>query len=297
MNSRTLLNVVLLFLVIGLGLLAYYQPGADKPEPSPAVTTLDATKVTRIEVTNNKNPKENAVLTKEKEGWQIVSPVTARANEQRVQSLLEVLKEPSVAKYPVAGADLSKFKLDSPEYKIKIDDTEFSFGDTDPINNRRYLMVGSDIHLVEDKHIHHLLTGLPGLVSLDLLPPQSQIAKIKLPELTLTNENGRWTTSPQQSLSADAITQFVDRWKNAHALRATALEEKSDAKKDIEIHLKEGQVYYFSIISKSSDLVLGSKELGMAFHFDEEQGNKLLKPVEEKVEPAASDSPSPKPAK
>lgn len=276
MNTRLLLNLGLLALVIILGLLAYFQPGVKKPPALPKLTDLAVADIDRIRIEDRDG--KTIVLARAGEHWQLVEPAQLPANAFRVDSLLRLADEPSQARLDAKELELSEFGLDAPRIRLYLNDREFTFGTTEPLNGRRYVHTGDTVHLVTDRYFHLLTGGFTEFVNQQLVPPDSRIAEIITPDWHLTRTaEGKWTLSPEKpGLSADTLNMLADNWRNAQAIWIQPY-EKSEAKGQVSVRL-EGveQPLQFDILAQEPEFILARPEIGLQYHLAEDAARSLL---------------------
>jgi hypothetical protein len=233
MRTRThlLIDLALLSLVVVLVLIAYFQPGIEKPKPLPVLTSLEPGAVRRIEV--DYPGQEPIVLVKEKDTWRLTQPLHMPANRFRAETLADLAQAGSLAQYPVAKLDLAALKLDKPLLKVRLNGTEVVFGDAEPLSGRRYALIDGTVHLITDR-IAELLNGdVAEYVSNALLPEAAHPTEIDLPllaqggddkqpfgpQVQLRFQDNRWTMAGAgKEVSQDLLNRLVDGWRFASAL-------------------------------------------------------------------------------
>lgn len=285
MNTRLLLNLGLLALVVVLGLLAYFQPGVKKPPATPKLTDLAVADIDRIRIEDRDG--KTIVLARAGEHWQLVEPVQLPANAFRVESLLRLLDEPSQARLDAKNLEMAEFGLDTPRIRLYLNDRGFTFGTTEPLNGRRYIRIGDTVHLVTDQYFHLLIGGYTEFVNQQLVPPDSRIAEIVTPGWHLTRATeGKWTLSPTKpGLSADTLNMLADNWCNAQAIWIQPY-EKSEAKGQVVVRL-EGTEHplKFDILAREPEFILARPEIGLQYHLAEDAARTLLEVKENPPEP------------
>lgn len=274
MSSRGILNCALLILVVGLGALVYFQPGLDKKQQA-TLTTLTPEKIQRIEI--GAQGAQTITLVKEQNAWRMTAPIQISANEFRIESILGLLGAQSHTQYKKTQVDLAKLKLDTPRYLIRFNDLSVALGDTEPLEGRRYVLIGDVIHLIADAYSHHLTQGTSGFVSLKLLPQNSRIVALTLPTFSLTQTDGRWKLSPEQNVSADKTNALIDAWRTASTRRVEPWTETDAHQGKIIISLKDQpNAINYLILATSPELILARPDIGMAYHFDKARAKALL---------------------
>jgi hypothetical protein len=195
-----------------------------------------------------------------------------------VNSLLRLVQETSQTRFPAKSEDLHKYKLDKPSVRLTFDDNVFAFGDIDPINGRRYVQLGTTVHLITDMYFYQLDADLPSFVSTHLLPDSASINALSLPDLALTRDaQGHWQMQPDKpGLSADAIQTLVDAWRSTTALWVKQFAPGS-AQGRITVQLQEpAQELHFDIMATQPELILARPDLGLQYHLSAESAKALL---------------------
>lgn len=282
MNSRLLLNLALLIVVAVLGLIAWLQPGLDKPAAPPRLTDLDPAAVNQIRIVDRDGP--TIVLARKDGRWRIEEPIQLPANGFRIDSLLRLTGEASHGQLKVAEIDLAELGLDRPRIRLFLNDREFAFGTTEPIDGRRYVRTGDVVHLIIDRYSHILTAGYTEFVNQQLLPADGRILEIATPDWRLTRTEDKWVLMPERpGLSADAIHMAVDNWRQAQAIWIQPYEE-DEVKGRIMVRIEgEEQPLQFDILAREPELVLARPDAGVQYHLTEETARGLL----EIREPAA----------
>lgn len=277
MNSRTWLNLALVILVAASAALMFYLPGPDKPAPPPALTALTPGQITRIAIERNDQP----TLTFVKEGphWRMTAPLRMPANTFRVESLLDITRTPSHARLDAAAQDLTQFKLAAPRVRVRLNDLEIAFGDTDPLNQRRYVRIGPTLHLIDDSDYYNLIALPTVWVSNALLAPDSRLIALELPGRKLTRQaDGSWQAAPPpaSASSADAVPTLVNEWTHAQALEVKPY-QAANAQAQVTLRLQgQPQPLRFEVLAYTPELILARPDLGVQYHLVAELAERLL---------------------
>jgi Domain of unknown function (DUF4340) len=290
MNSRVILNFVLLAVVVGLILVVYFQPGVEKAPKPPSLLSLTPEEVNHIALM----PATRDAIKFEKQGseWHIVAPVAARANAVRINTLLQLTHAAVRKSYDVARADLEKFKLDKPLGVIQFNDVKIAFGDVESLNHYRYVMVGDKVYLITDNYFYNLQSGIANYIDTRLLPPDSHIVSIEFPDMVVKGgDKGAWSVTPEHpEASADAVQTLVDAWREAQALRVSPY-QGDKAQGSVKITFaKQEQPLTFEILSRDPELILGRADIGMRYHISDEQAESLMQLAKKEPPPQQHDS-------
>ncbi|HET7369386.1 MAG TPA: DUF4340 domain-containing protein [Gammaproteobacteria bacterium] len=277
MKRRWLLNIGLAVLLAALALLAWFQPGAETARPKPTITTLapDAVTTIRLEQPN----QATAVFKRTAEGWEMVQPVSAPANDQVIKNWLASARETSSRAYPAKDLDLAQFGLKPPRLSLTLNNQRLDFGASDPIEHKRYIRRGDTIYLVNDVLFYQLQGDPLSFLSKRLLPRDPKIIGIKLPNVEISqNKSGEWQLTPTRpNISSDQIQSLIESWQHSQAFNVKAA-ERAPATGKVTIRLAGQQKpITFRILKNDSLLVLARPDLGVEYQLPANRRNDLLK--------------------
>jgi len=290
MNSRVILNFVLLAVVVGLILMVYFEPGVEKAAKPATLLSLTPEDVNHIALM----PASKDVIKFEKRGseWHIVAPLDARANAVRIDSLLRLTHAAVRKSYDVASADLEKLKLDTPLGVIQFNDIKIAFGDEESLNHYRYVMVGDKVYLITDNYFYNLQAGVANYIDTRLLPPDSHIVTIELPDMRVkVGDKGEWSVTPgHPDAAADAAQTLVDEWREAQALRVSPYQDDK-ALGAVKITFdKQAKPLTFEILARDPELILGRADIGIRYHISNEQAESLMQLAKKEPPPQKNDT-------
>lgn len=150
-------------LLLSLGLLAVIAVAATILVLGESASTLaDSNKLSEIQpsalsrILIQRDNAEEIIVKRKEARWMLVSPLVARANPDRVESILGLARTTSHARLARGDIPLSSYGLDPAPVKLQLDQHSFYFGNTDPIDERRYLLFRENIHLIDDGLFHQL---------------------------------------------------------------------------------------------------------------------------------------------
>ncbi len=275
MNQRTLLNLGLLVLLAGLALIAWYRPGQPPPTVAAKLNLFDAKAIARIDVL--RAGKDTVSLVKAGDEWRMMAPLQAPADRFLVDTLLGMTKATSYAQFDAGSVQRGDFRLDAPPLTVRFDDVEIAFGDTETLSGHRYVMAGKTIYLVDDAVFHRLTGGAHTFVSRLLLPPDSRIESLALPGHAIARgADGRWVVTPEQpGISSDDVVALVDEWSHAQAIRIS-LADSVATDRSVTVRLKgETSPWRFGLLRHESEWLLVRPDLGIQYHFTENQYARL----------------------
>ena len=274
MSSRLIVNLLLLVAVVALVTIAIYEPGIKKPQAEPVLTALQPEDIREIVIERSGEPRIR--LSKNDSGWQLAEPIATRANSFRIDSLLQIAKARSYASYPVQDKDLSRYQLQPAQGQLSLDGTVISFGGTEPIEHRRYVLVNDRIHLIADSHYYQSQLALPALVDNALVPPGRTLRALHLPGIEVQHlDNGEWKTSAgKQKISMDDINIMLDEWRQARALNVSAYENDTSIGQ-VRLDFADGSSLTYELLANGPDWILGRRDIGMRYQLSETEAGQL----------------------
>ena len=282
MNTRTLLNLILALAVVVLATLTVLEPGKAPPAPAnPTVTPLKAAAVNTIRIERPDEPP--VVLERQGEQWRMTAPRALPAYGVRAAMMSAAAEAESMSRVD-QPCDLTKFDLDPPRATLTLNDTALRFGDIDPLHQRRYLLVGDQIHLVSDAVYPLISRGWEHFVDPALLTGEARIEAVALPDgTTLSHGEPGWTvTPPQEGLSADAPTLLHDAWRFGRALDVSAYSGDEPEHQAVTLTLEGGNTLRFLILARDPELLLARPDLGLVYRMaDDGRALLSLKPAGE----------------
>lgn len=276
MNSRSLVNILLLALLIMSGTF-FYMRDNQKPQTL-QLTQLKPEDIQRIYIPRD---NENDILIIKQspapghEYWQMKKPYDIKAHSFRVRTLLAITQLQVDKRYASGDLKLPDYALAPPRARIIFNDTEISFGKTNPVSNKRYLMADDFISLHTDQSFPLVSAQATSFIDLSLLNTQHKIEKIQLPQLELyRTENAQWLSKPDQHLNAEQAQSLIESWSAAQAFAIHKYLARKQLGKII-ITSQAGDTV-FDISDDDPWLILGRADLGIEYHLDASYKAKLF---------------------
>jgi hypothetical protein len=246
MHTRVWLNVVLLIAVAALGCwLLLVESDAPLPPPLP-VSTIDPTRINRIHLSRPDKP--DLLLQRSGTAWQMVSPVQAPVNPFRINSLLSLLQAYSIS---TVDADPATLGLTDTNRVVTVafDEAIFRFGDSNPLDQSRYLLHDNTIHLVEDTLYQQLLQDTGFFVDKRLLAETERLRRIT-------------QSDPATSITDPAL---LARWESLEADKVS-LAESGLAGTELLLEMTNGEKKAFRLLMLTPELQLHSPDTGLVYH-------------------------------
>ena len=268
------LNALLLVVVGVLGALAWFRPAGDGPAQHP-LSTLKAAEARSVRI--ERPGTADVVLEKKDGGWFLTAPLAARADEHRVQRLLEILGAQSAHK--LTGGGLERFELDRPAARVTIGGQAFSFGMLNAVTREQYVATGDAVYAVHPRYGAALPAGAVELASRQLLAPGEVPERVALKEFTVERREGRWMLSPDSGgePSQDDLARWIEGWRLASALRVEP-HVGGKPRQDVEIRLKGGGRIALGVLASGPGIVLTRPDEKLQYHFRIEAAMRLLSP-------------------
>lgn len=282
MTQRLGLNLALLLVIAVLAAVIYFEPGLKPSEAPDVLLPLAAEQIEKIQLQHD--GAQAITIERVDNGWEIVEPIRVAASDFRVQSLLKLMTATSHGHFPASKRPLSSFGLDQPAGKVSFNGQAILFGDDEPVNRRRYVLVGDQVHLINNYHFYQSQLLLTALVDMALLPATRTLTEIQLPGLWLQQSQGDWQLKKERAdepfvqTSMDAINGLVSAWRHVRALQISRYQsDVADvAEAEIKLSFADGDEMVLEILARQPELILGRRELGLRYHFSAEQGERLL---------------------
>ena len=145
-------RINLLLGLIGALLLLLLAWPTQMPEQA-RLTALDMQRVASIRIERS----DRLVLSFQRSGagWQITYPEPSAAEERRVEQLLAVARAPVQQQFSTAGK-LADYGLDQPTAVLHLGGLRLAFGDRDPIQRSRYVLVDDQVFVIDDVYFNLL---------------------------------------------------------------------------------------------------------------------------------------------
>jgi hypothetical protein len=278
MSTRTLLNLVLLIIALGLALLAWFKPGVQPVDAPRPITTAIAPEQT-ASITVERLNRDPLSFSKRNGRWFLLADNRELpAADFQVHALLRLLEATATRDYPAGSLDLASLGLQPPQARVAMDEVDFRFGTTDALNNQRYVQVGDTVYLINDQYQHLINADWPNFISRQLLEGRGAITRLELPDMTLAYaDDGHWRLEPdQQGVSADARQALIENWQNATALLTRRY---ADVAGDgtVTLHTRDSdQPLVLRIVSRSPDLVLARADWGIQYQLPGSEADSLF---------------------
>ena len=132
--------------------------------------------ITRIQIL--RSGKQTIELSRQSAYWEMESPLQGRVDNAVLQRILSIAGLEIVSHIDPDSLQLEDFGLQSPKISLIINDTVIGFGDLQPVDKLRYLLIKNTIYLVADQHMSQLNTGSVSYIDRHLIPEGDIIREI-----------------------------------------------------------------------------------------------------------------------
>lgn len=272
MDKRIWINVGLLAFIIVLSVI-FVMPEQNIKQELPLISNIEPNDIVRIEVL--RKGLDNFIFNSKGEDWYMSAPQQFLANSARINAMLRLLKTESHGQLIPGDVNLARFDLVDPIITLKLGDHEFQFGNTDAIDQRRYVLFDKTIHLTNDFLYQQLTTNAAFFADKKILPPGFDIKAIEFPDNIIEKQDNQWKTGSLIDIKPDQLKQIIFNWENVNAIsvgKYTAPETESR----IVVTSTNDNFIVFVIVSTEPHLILGRKDLGIQYHLGSDETDKLL---------------------
>ncbi len=153
--NRKMVNPGLFVLVLLLASAVYFGPGIEQVSEKIPLTDLKPEEVYFIRISDNRG--RDLVMEKQQGSWQMTNPYKQPANEQRIRQLLDITTTRSFSRFAIPKERLAEFDLDPAPIHLQLNEIKLEIGGNEPIQFRRYVRIGDQLHLISNGYHHHLM--------------------------------------------------------------------------------------------------------------------------------------------
>jgi hypothetical protein len=286
MKSRWKLNLVLLVLVVFIGVFLYSRPKEEVAATKDyEVSTLKLAGINHIRA---EFPAKAAVAFEKINGyWYIEQPYKTRADQMMVQKVLSIVAAKSIQRFP--AEDISRFGLDQPKLKLKLNEETFVFGTFNPVSGEQYVSYNGYVYLLPVNYSENAETQITEFIDKSPLKPDEKIAGFDFSgleqfdsvPLSLDIVNNEWKASlAKAKVDQKAMAEWFDAyWRYIRVQSVEPYIPNSKAKyPSFDIKLTNGKKIYFEKLQESPEFLIGRPDEGMIYHVPADIGFVLLNP-------------------
>ncbi|MCB1983992.1 MAG: DUF4340 domain-containing protein [Burkholderiales bacterium] len=278
MTYHSQLNLIMLVTVIGLAVFLYLKPQFQSENGETlqiSIRTPETVQMIRI----IRQGQEITLERTASSGWHMVAPFSARADEELVGKMLNVLSAHSRQRFPLR--DTESFNLDHPVIELYIDDDHFAFGGLAPVTNEQYLAINEHVYLVSPRYAIWVPASPMDLVSPRLLADDDIPVRFELDDLTVNKQNDVWHVDSEVigSLNNQLLARWAENWRFIQATELlTDLRDYSDKQFTVKISFLDGREMILNVIDNESGTVFYRPGEQVAYFFPHPIARQLLDP-------------------
>lgn len=277
MTYHSQLNLIMLATVIGLAVFLYltpqFQSGNDeefqislrKPE------TVQSIRMIRY---GNEMTLQRII-----DNWHLTAPFSARADEEVVTKILNVLSAHSRQRFPLT--DSKDFDLDHPNIELYLDDDYFAFGGLVPTTNEQYLAINEQVYLVSPRYAIWIPVDPFDLVSPQLLAEDEVPVKFELEGISIQQQDGLWqiiSGDAGNHIPHEALAQWVELWRKWKPEVVTGQQDDMNVQAMMKVNLQNGREIEIKALNDESGTVFFRNDEQVGYYFPETLSRQLLNP-------------------
>lgn len=287
MSRRVLANVLLVVVITALGLfLVLSRPRPEQTEAPSLAHGIDSEQLSRIRI--ERAGLDEVSFERDGSAWRMTTPVAARAHPARINSILGLVHETVYARFPAEPGALKRFGLVDPRVRVYLDRHIFALGDTNPLDERRYVLYGDNVYLIGDSLYFQLTQNAGFFIDSRLLDADAHPVRIQYPDRLLTQAGGAWTSEPETGLGADAVQNAALTWESARAISVRTLQDQPGTG-TVVVELQGGATVRFEILETGPAVILARRDLGVQYHLDAYTARQLLLVHEQQSDPGSDE--------
>lgn len=264
-SRRWLINYVLILLIVVFTYIGNRYEVQTGYQPENRISTLKPQDIVQVSI---QTADHTLRLSKVEGNWQIDAPILWRANNIAVERIIDILNSETDSRLASDEIDLSTLGLQFPRAILKLNNTDFVFGDTNNIGERRYLLSDDTIFLLADRHLPFMLQGVTGLVDRRLMPRSLPLQSLDLGLLELTQSNQRGWRSDNPEHSEKQIGELIDSWQTLESKQIQIYNSQLTPRQKFIATLDNGGIIEFFLMAITPDIVIARPDLGLQYHFD-----------------------------
>ncbi len=210
--------------------------------------------------------------------WWLKKPLTVRANQDRVATLISITTATSKQGFRAAGNSLRQFGLDPATMTLWLNDRALAIGNREPLSKLRYVRLNDQVHLVDDRWSGTLFSSVLEFVSPHLLPQNSAVTMLKFPLVRWDYRGGKWSRQPAATGPGQQIgAKLAAAWSQARALLVQPYSPALAWQGELTVGLKGvDKIIRFEFLQNTTGLYLARRDLGIRYLLSNSAAEKLL---------------------
>lgn len=211
--------------------------------------------------------------------WQLETPVSARADADRVSTLLQLAARIPQRRLAPDAVDDATTGLDDPALVVRFnDEAPIAIGGEGPLPGTRYVRTAHALLVVSARTLGDLPPGWTHWLSPSPIAADAALGRITLPRLTLTrSDNGGWQVAPiDADRGADYAQATVDAWHQSRAFAVEPADASRARESRITLVFVDGHKQQLDVIARSPELILRNTDLGVDYILAASRAGPLL---------------------
>ena len=269
-----------LLAVFALSLLAiifFSSRDAELPE-QPVIFSPGLDNYQVIEIRRQGEP--TLICRREQGRWGIQhtaeSTLILQANLWKLKQIIDNLSKTNYLSIE-GELEYSQFDLQQPLVMLKLDNREIGFGNTNPINRKRYISIDDKVYLIKDDVYRHVIDDWYEFVSKSLFDENKKITYIAINNMkAVRSKDSHWALqATNHKPGKDQIQTFIDAWQNTQAALVTTA-EKRDFNFAIDISFEDGDTRHYIATNEHDTLIVFDQRSKLEYHFSTTSTKQLL---------------------
>jgi len=210
--------------------------------------------------------------------WWLQTPLAVRADEAQVKALQSITGATSKRGFRASGNDLSQYGLEPARLTLWLNDQRLDVGNREPLSVQRYVRVGDQVHLIDDRWSGTLFAAAFAYVSRRLLPENASLNLLQLPHARWNYQRGLWRQQPEGvHAGAKVGVALAAAWSQAQAQLVQPYHPELPWRGELQIGIQgTPQVLRFDYAQNTVGLYLARRDLGLQYLLLGSEANKLL---------------------
>lgn len=278
MTYHSQLNLIMLATIIGLAVFLYLTPQfQSEPDATFQVSLRDPDTVQIIRIIRH---GEETILRRIGSSWYLSSPYHARADDELVGKILNVLSANSRQRYPLTNGE--EFNLDNPLIELYLDDDYFAFGGLAPTTNQQYLAINQHVYLVSPRYAIWIPVKPLDIVSAQLLDEKEIPVEFEFRDFLMQREGAQvneWRVDGRMSghLTAEMLNRWVQLWHSSQVSELIVDQHKLSAAYPVaRLTLQNGGIIQFSALEDENGAIIFRNDEQVGYLFPEPKNRQLL---------------------
>ena len=270
-------SLLAVFALSLLALIFFSSRDAELPE-QPVIFSPGLDNYQVIEIERRGEP--TLVCRREQGQWLIQhtaeSTLVLQANLWKLKQIIDNLSKTNYL--PVEGElEYSQFDLQQPLVMLKLDNREIGFGNTNPINRKRYISIDDKVYLIKDDVYRHVIDDWYEFIAKSLFDENKKMTSITINNVkAVRSKDLNWTLqAANHQPRMDQIQSFIDAWQHTQATVVTTA-EKRNFNFTIDISFEDGDTRHYPAINEHDALILFDQRSKLEYHFSTAATKQLL---------------------